>query len=172
MKKTKILIISIFLITGSFIFYLFSTKQMYGNDKESIVKVINSIEGYENKSIEIVEVKDVNDLRIAGFLANNNPGYIQFQKNDDDNYLWNHLEVRENEVLHVFMPSPHLLMIVANQENKIAKMEVSVNGQLLEQQLTPYKTSVTWVDLPKTNDDQYTFQDYKFYDKDGHIIKE
>lgn len=53
-------------------FYFNGTKQLYGNDKESIVKVINSIEGYGNKSIEILEIKDFNDLRVVAFLSNNN----------------------------------------------------------------------------------------------------
>lgn len=68
------------------IFYFNGTKQLYENDKESITSVIKSIEGYGNKLIEILEIKDFNDIRVAAFLSNNSPAYIQFYKNKDGNY--------------------------------------------------------------------------------------
>lgn len=61
-------------------FYFNGTKQLYGNDKESIVKVINSIEGYGNKSIEILEIKDFNDLRVVAFLSNNSQAIFNLIK--------------------------------------------------------------------------------------------
>lgn len=81
LKKAKrspkrLLIGAFLLLLGFFAFYFNDTQQLYGNDEESILKVIHSIEGYENNSIEIVEIKDMNDRRYAGFLSDNNPGYI------------------------------------------------------------------------------------------------
>lgn len=170
-KAKRLLIIGAFLLLlGFFAFYFNDTQQLYGNDEESILKVIHSIEGYENNSIEIVAIKDMNDRRYAGFLSNNNPGYIQFQKNKDGNYRWQHIEVNVNEAFSAFAPEPRLFMIVTNEENKIAKMQVSVNGQEIEQEFTPYKASVTWMFLPKTEKSHYTFQNYKYYDKDGELI--
>ncbi|MFD3768505.1 MULTISPECIES: hypothetical protein [Paenibacillus] len=171
-KAKRLLIIGAFLLLlGFFAFYFNDTQQLYGNDEESILKVIHSIEGYENNSIEIVAIKDMNDRRYAGFLSNNNPGYIQFQKNKDGNYRWQHIEVNVNEAFSAFAPEPRLFMIVTNEENKIAKMQVSVNGQEIEQEFTPYKASVTWMFLPKTEKSHYTFQNYKYYDKDGELIR-
>lgn len=167
-KAKRLLIIGAFLLLlGFFAFYFNDTQQLY---EESILKVIHSIEGYENNSIEIVAIKDMNDRRYAGFLSNNNPGYIQFQKNKDGNYRWQHIEVNVNEAFSAFAPEPRLFMIVTNEENKIAKMQVSVNGQEIEQEFTPYKASVTWMFLPKTEKSHYTFQNYKYYDKDGELI--
>lgn len=168
LKKAKRLLIAAFLLLlGFFAFYFNDAQQLYGNDEDSILKVIHSIEGYENNSIEIVEIKDMNDRRYVGFLSNNNPGYIQFQKNKDGNYRWQHIEVEENEAFSVFAPEPLLFLIVTNEENKIAKMQVSVNGQEIEQEFTPYKASVTWMFPPKTGKSRYS---YKFYDKDGELI--
>lgn len=168
-KAKRLLIIGAFLLLlGLFAFYFNDTQQLYGNDEESILKVIHSIEGYENNSIEIVEIKDMNDRRYAGFLSNDNPGYIQFQKNKDGNYRWQYIEVNVNEAFSVFAPEPLLFMIVTNEENKIAKMQVSVNGQEIEQEFTPYEASVTWMFPPKTGKSHYS---YKYYDKDGELIK-
>ncbi|MFC0274603.1 hypothetical protein ACFFIX_25075 [Metabacillus herbersteinensis] len=146
-------------------------KQLYGNDEASIVRVINSIEGYEHKSIEILEIKDFDDLRIVAFLANNRPGYIEFTENKKGNYVWRHLEVKENETFSSFHISPRKIMFVTNNENEIAKMQVDLNEQKFEREYIPNKATVTWADLPQTDKNEYTFRNYKYYDKDGIIIK-
>ncbi|MFC4323253.1 hypothetical protein [Litchfieldia salsa] len=165
--------------TGGIIFfivvltiYLNGSKQLYGNDNESITKVINSIEGYGNGSIEILEIKDIDDLRIVAFLSNNNPGYIQFYKNKDGNYKWQHIEVRDNEPFSSFIPDLPAFMFVTNNDNEIVKMEVMINGVKLEQTFTPNKATVAWLNFPKTNKNEYTFRNYKYYDKEGNLVKE
>jgi hypothetical protein len=160
-----------------FIFYFNDTKQLYGNDRESIMKVIKSIEGYENRSIEILQVKDFNHLRIVAFLSNNSPGYIEFHKDKDGNYVWKHIEVKHNEpfssfLLHLNRTENPRFMFITNNENEIAKMQVTVNEHKLEQEFLPNQVTVTWVDLPQTDKSEYTFQNYKYYDKDGNLIKE
>ncbi len=164
--------VAILLFVVILMFYFNGTKQLYGNDKESIVKVINSIEGYGNKSIEILEIKDFNDLRVVAFLSNNSPGYIQFNKNKDNNYKWNHIEVMDNETFSSFIPDLPMFMFVTNNENEIAKMQVTINGEKLEQEFTPNEATVNWMDLPQTDKNEYTFRNYKYYDKDGNLIEE
>ncbi|MBB6454946.1 hypothetical protein HNQ94_003435 [Salirhabdus euzebyi] len=56
-------------------------------------------------------------------------------------------------------------MLVTNNENKIAKMQVDINGTTLEQYFTPYQATVTWVDFPHENINSYEFRNYKYYDK-------
>lgn len=113
-KAKRLFIVAFLLLLGFFAFYFKDAQQLYGNDEESILKVIHSIEGYENNSIEIIEIKDMNDRRFVGFLSNNNPGYIQFLKNKDGNYRWQLIEVSDNVAFSVFTPEPQLFMIVTN----------------------------------------------------------
>ncbi|MGM0879279.1 MAG: hypothetical protein ACQEWV_32770 [Bacillota bacterium] len=173
MKRRKLLFVTFgILVVAILTFYFNGTKQLYGNDEASIVKVINSIEGYEHKSIEILEIKDFDDLRIVAFLANNRPGYIEFTENKKGNYVWRHLEVKENETFSSFHLFPRKIIFVTNNENEIAKMQVDINEQKFEREFIPNKATVTWADLPQTDKNEYTFRNYKYYDKDGIIIKE
>ncbi|MFD1738127.1 hypothetical protein ACFSCX_16490 [Bacillus salitolerans] len=55
--KYLVLVIVIF---GVFIFnYLNSSFYRNGNDEESIIKTIQSLDLFENSSIEIIDIKDV-----------------------------------------------------------------------------------------------------------------
>lgn len=105
LKKRNLIffIIVIILVVGFPIYHFNNT--LYGNDKESIVKVIKSINGYEDKPIEILGIKDFNDVRIVGFLYNNRPAYIEFYKNNKGNYKWRSIEVRQDETLSSFFLS-------------------------------------------------------------------
>lgn len=179
MKKLNLtfIIVPILLFSVFFIPYFNDTNQLYGNDRESIKKVINSIEGYENRTVEILEVKDINDLRVVAILGNNSPGYIEFHKDEAGNYIWRHIEVKNNEpfssfLLHLNRKESPKFMFVTNNQNEIAKMKVTVNGHILEEEFLPNQKTVTWVDLPETDKDDYEFRNYKYYDNDGNLIKE
>ena len=151
--------------------------KIYGNDKGSIVKVIRSIKGFEDQPVELLGTKDFNDVRIVGFLYNGSPAEIEFNKNKKGDYEWTEISVNRNETFSSFLPSlPNntspKFMLVSNHENKIANMQVNVNGQLVEKTITPNKASVFWVDLPEKNNHDYTFRNYKFYDADGKLMKD
>ncbi|MFZ3590587.1 hypothetical protein ACOI1C_15375 [Bacillus sp. DJP31] len=176
-KNRKMYIITSIIITTILVIYtLYSINKPYGNDKESIVQVIKSIEGYKTESIEILEITDINDDRLVGFLTNNNPAYIHFTKNLKGNYEWKHIEKSEGQsfasyLIHVVSDESNVLkyMIVTNQENEIAKMEMNVNGQAIEQEFNLNQKNVTWIDLPQANTHTYNF---KFFDKAGSLIGE
>jgi hypothetical protein len=174
MKKRKItiLIAAVMILVAAYAWYQ-STK-VYGNDKESIVMVIKSVEGYEDKDIHVVKINDFDDVRIVGFLANNNPSYIEFAKNDKGNYVWKHIESNQNEALAMFLPGRAIekIMFVANNENDVAKMTVDINGETLEQTFPPHEPSVSWVDLPESTDGGYEYRNYKYYDENGDLIEE
>ncbi|MCM3782670.1 hypothetical protein M3231_06775 [Neobacillus mesonae] len=90
-KKHRLYIfIAAGLLLFAFIFYYFTerTSMTYGNDEPSITKVIQSLDGYDGKQIEILEITDFHDNRVAAFLADNKPGYIQFTRNSEGNYEW------------------------------------------------------------------------------------
>jgi hypothetical protein len=179
LKKNSIMYsLTVIILIAIFVIYLSDgNKPTYGNDKETIEKVIKSIEGYENESIEILEIKDIYDDRVVGFLSNNNPAYIQFSKNKKGNYVWRHIEKSASQsfasnIIHVSNDEESKdlkFMIITNQKNNIAKMELGVNEQVIEQEFSVNKKSVTWIDLPESNGKTYTFK-YKYYDKDGNLI--
>ncbi|GGM43628.1 hypothetical protein GCM10011351_32000 [Paraliobacillus quinghaiensis] len=177
-KNSKVFVLTAIILIAILGFYILldSIEKPYGNDKESIEKVIKSIEGYENESIEILEIKDIYEERIVGFLSNNNPAYIQFTKNKKGNYEWIHIEKSEGHSFSpylIFVPVPNedsnvlKFMIVTNQENNIAKMELEVNGEVIEQEFGVNQNSVYWIALPKGK--KHSFK-YKYFDKDGNEI--
>lgn len=170
-KKAIAIAVVILLVVASYYFY--KSKELYGNDKASILEVITSIDDYHNKQIEILEINDFDDVRIVSFLSNNKPSYIEFNKNTKGNYSWRHVESRNDESISMFLPlGSTKIMFVTNYESDIAKLQVDINGETVEQSFTPYQATVTWSDLPHTNKDKYEFRNFKYYDENGNRIKE
>ncbi|MDM5210774.1 hypothetical protein QUF94_04890 [Peribacillus sp. NJ4] len=52
------------------------------------------------------------------------------------------------------------------------QMQVTKNGEKLEQEFTPNEATVNWMDFPQIDKNEYTFRNYKYYDKDGNLIEE
>ncbi|MDW0115593.1 hypothetical protein QTL97_01410 [Sporosarcina thermotolerans] len=157
MKKKIGFIIGVCLLVLVVFYYFYNTKELYGNDKASIVNVIKSIDGYKDKDIEIMEITDFDDIRIAGFLSNNSPSIIEFNKNRKGNYVWRYVETRKDESFSMFLTQfeNSKMMFVTNYENEIAKLVVDINGITIEEHFIPYQATVTWVDYPQTNKDHY-----------------
>lgn len=159
-------------------YFSITMKKLYGNDEASIVQVIQSIEGYSSDSIELLEIKDINDNRIVGFLINSNPAYIHFIKNPKGNYEWAYAEKSEGESFaHYFISfmddqsSGKSLMIITNHENEIAKMELEVNKRVLEKEFRVNQSSVTWIPIAETDENSYSLS-YKYFDINGNLIEE
>jgi len=172
LKQIRTYIFSVLIIIFFLSIYPFyHTNNLYGNDKESIIKVIHSIEGYKNRSIDILGIKDYNDMRMVGFLSDNEPGCATFVKEKWGQYRWLDIEVKQGETFALFYRPISVnnkkVMIVTNSENKIAKMRVNLNGKGLEAAFTPQKPGVIWLDLPQT----YDFIDTEYYDQDGKLIQ-
>lgn len=68
-----VLVIGIVVLSA---YYLSNDKKLYGNDEGSIQKVIQSIEGYENRQIEILDISDFHDSRVVGFLSDQRRGIL------------------------------------------------------------------------------------------------
>jgi len=183
-KWQLVFMIGAIILVGAAIlnFYLNEPKMLYGNDKDSIVKVIKSYEGYEKASIEILDIKDFEvkgirrGKRVVAFLSDNSPGYLMLGETSEGDYYQEHFEVRTNETFSTFTPDTQnrpIFMVVTNDKNQVARMEISVNGQVIEQTFTPQKTSVTWIDFPKLDKryyDSYRLSDRIFYDENGNQI--
>jgi hypothetical protein len=175
-KNKKNLYVVLIIIVLILIYILNATKREYGNDEESILKVIRSIDGYNSQSIQILEIRNIKNERVVPFLINNNPGYIQFTKNKRGNYEWNHIEKKGNQSFASFLVNlqgeelPNLkFLFVTNEDNNIAKVELEVNGQVFKKDFKVHESSVAWIDLPKHKSAEYN---YKYYDENGKLIEE
>ena len=88
------------------------------------------------------------------------------------NFTWRFIESRNDESFSMFLPlGSTKIMFVTNYESDIAKMQVDINGETVEQHFTPYQATVTWTDLPHTNKDTYEYRNYKYYDENGNQIE-
>lgn len=175
-SNTVYTIVTIIFIVIFAIYFSNSINKPYGNDKESIEEVISSIEGYETELIEILEIKDIKEKRIVSFLYNTDPAYIEFSRNQKGNYEWRHIQKSEGQsfasyLIHTtdYGSTISYFMIITNEKNSVAKMELSVNGKVIEHEFSVNKRAVTWIELPETKDNSYSFK-YKYYDKDGNLI--
>lgn len=178
--NSKYTIIAITLIAIIIIYVSVINKQTYGNDKESIIDVIQSIDGYNSESIEILEIKDIHNNRIVSFLLHDSPAFIQFYKNPAGNYEWNYVEKKEGESFAEFIPNLRdeksdvlRMLIVSNQFNEIAQMELSVNERIFKEEFDVNQSNVSWINIAKTNDDEDSLRfDFKYFDADGNPIQE
>ncbi|MCG1023255.1 hypothetical protein [Sutcliffiella horikoshii] len=173
MKTRMLSVLGILVIIATLTFVYFNNpKPIYGNDEASIIKLIRSV-GYDEWAIEIVGIKDFEGNRIAAFLYNNMPGYALFTKNESGEYAWNHVEVRESENLSIFALIPDLQMfaIVTNVDNNVSKMEVTINGEEVVQEFTPFVAEFSWLEIPTTTSNNIRFDNYKFYDENGELLK-
>lgn len=160
------------------ILYFAIPRPLYGNDEESIVKVIRKVEGDKHSMafIELVEIKDIEEHRVVSFLYNNSPAYAHFIKNSMGNYRWVYVERRDGVSIAQFIVNrirgkddPPVMLFVANGDNEVAKIQVIVNGEVLETEITPHTMDVAWVEIPGTNEKSYRF-DYVYYDEEGNRI--
>lgn len=172
-KRLVGIFISILVVIVVLNIYQLNSK-VYGNDKESILKIINSIEGYENKSIQILEIKDWDKTRVVSFLANSDPAFIQFMKNAKGNFECDSTAMHPGESFALFLINFYedeikRFLVVSNQNNEVAKIHLGVNNEKMEFDFIAHKTAVYWIDLPKTSDNSYAFT-YEYYNEEGKLI--
>ncbi|WP_010194783.1 hypothetical protein [Bacillus sp. m3-13] len=84
--------------------FINSSFYINGNDKESIIQTIQSLDLFEDTSIEIVEIKDVGDERLVAFLSNDSPANIHFIKDNYGNYKWSTAEKKRRPPFPLFYP--------------------------------------------------------------------
>ncbi|RKD24351.1 hypothetical protein BEP19_08125 [Ammoniphilus oxalaticus] len=173
-RHSRKLIVSALVIALLVGLYVTNKEQpLYGNDHDSIAQVIQSIEGYQG-IIEIIHIEDIADERYVAFLTNNIPAYIQFEKDKDGNYLWRHIEKREDSFASFIIPTwiekPPKLLIVANLDNDIAAIEVQVNEHVMKRDIPVNQLFATVIDLPKADGGSYKFE-YNYFDQNGDPIR-
>lgn len=175
-KKRNIFILIVLL----FILYLFIKPTFFanGNNKDNIIRVIHSLDGYENKkSIKILKIIDDKNERIVPFLYNNSPSYIHFKKNKLGTYKLVHSETHSNENLSIFTIKLWIdrILVVSNDENNIAKIVIKANGKkIIEDEVNVEKKSASFYKikkLPKQIDHGYELE-YELYDIKGNRISQ
>lgn len=177
-RTHKVIFISLilFVFLGVGIFYSTSLHKPYGNDEESTIEVIQSLEGYTDSLIEILEVQDIGDNRIVAFLVDNTPAYILFERNSKGNYEWSSAQKKEVAFasFSIKVPGESLdlrLLVITTVENEIAKMEIEVNNRVIEQEFRVNERSVSWIPFSTPNEKNYTLT-YKHFDENGKSIVE
>ncbi|MEA3424474.1 MAG: hypothetical protein U9Q80_11850 [Bacillota bacterium] len=118
-------------------------------------------------------MKDFGDDRIVGFLSDETPAYIEFSKNDEGNYIFVYSEMYTNNSFSTFIihfnDSDSIAVVIKNRYNNIAKLELSVNSQVIEQEFNVNQDSLTWIELPHCSNSHRRY-DYRYYDINGMLI--
>lgn len=122
-----------------------------------------------------MQIDDLNQDRVVSFLADGDPSYIQFKKNDNGDYEWKLIMVESDEKFASFMPdlrsvNERRFLFVKNGESRVANMKVDVNNQELEQSFQVNQPDVQWLDLPPTEKNSYTYSNYRYYSNEGALI--
>lgn len=163
MRRKYLIFILLLVIIGISISYKMINKPLYGNTHESIIKVIGSLDLYEGKSINLLQMKDYGDNRIVAFLSNNAPSVIVFVRNKKGNYKYQHSETRHSENLSHFVLDHGddkfelLLLSVKNQYSDIHSFSVKVNEDEYDV-VFDTNPNVQWTELKRSNDDSYSFE--------------
>ena len=119
-------------------FSVYSSKEIYGNDKESIVRSIKSNEIIENKNdLEIADIVDVDeDMRIVGFFSNGGTGVATFIKNKSNNYVMKQIDIHENTMTTYFnivnRDTDEIKFVVVSNWSSLDKIVVKNNGKYKE----------------------------------------
>lgn len=180
MKRESVYPIVAVILFATYVLYhgMNNSKQhFYGNNEEMIIETIHSIKGYENQAVVVLKKSDISDTRVVGILTDDHPGYITFKRNKRGDYEWNQIQMSvDGSTLGFYLPDmdqgqKRKILIVTNQNNDIAKLSVTINGQLMEQAIRPMQNNVIWIDLPKSDSGEYRFDDYRYYDNSNQQIK-
>lgn len=155
--------------------FIFKKVELYGNDPQSIIKVIRDFESYANSEIIILDIKDHNDARVVAFLANNSPSYLELYRNEQGNYLPRTVGSQNTGAFAMFLPSRtrefNKILFVTNDQHNVSKMQVDINEIPIEQTFTPFQAAATWVDLPQRKNGQLEYRNYRYYDEHGELME-
>lgn len=174
MRKYAIAFVLVVVMAVVYYYSLSSKKPLYGNDERQIKAAIQAVKGYEDQTITILAVRDFDDLRIVGLLADDRPAHAEFRKNESGDYEWRQIEAVNGSSLGFFLlkqEADQKIMIVTDSNNAIAKLSVKINGSLVEHSIRPSQSSVTWIDLPPSQNGEYRFDDYQYFDEDNRLIE-
>jgi len=145
----------IYLITQSY-----NEQKVYGNDTASILKTISE-RNYvsEAENIELVQIKVIDDLKIVGFISENNGcGVICYRMDEKGNYV-----LMDSTFLYSmtgdFFVNDHLDkkpagLVVLSDGRQYQSLDVTVNKNKVADILFPAnQASMHWIDLSEFGND-------------------
>ncbi len=138
-------------------------ESVYGNSTESITRIIQSIDLYEGKTVEILEIKDYDEDRIVAFLSGGNPSVIEFEKNGNGNYVNPRSETHGNQALsnfiigHIGNTDSVIVVSIKNQHSEIMDFSFKANEEIYEVNFDSDGPDVQWTKL-KESDAGYRFE--------------
>ncbi|MFC4098065.1 hypothetical protein [Paenibacillus xanthanilyticus] len=151
-------------------------KQLYGNDNQSVIEVIQSIDSYRGAAVELLETRDIGADRYVAFLADGKPANIHFKQNDKGNYPMIDTEGPARHDFADFLIFPDKesgnlpqFLFVANERSEVAKLELTVNDETIVQTFPVRQKTATWLELPNTEEHAYRFA-YNYYDEAGSLL--
>lgn len=156
----------IIMILFTFVIFNMVDKPMYGNDTTSITQVIHSFDLYKEKSIELLEVYDYDRDRIVTFLSDSSPSIIQFEKNDQGNYIFLSVETDPSEQLGQFIVNrvgeneENVVISVRNHDSAIEKFSFKANEILYTVSFDSKHPNSTLTLLEASNVNGYEFEWY------------
>ena len=164
LMKKGFLLLTIFISVSLVIFLSIKNKPIYGNDADSIVEVISSINLYEGKSIHLLEIYDFDDDRVVTFLSNSSPSIIEFDKNDKGNYTGPRSETRHGENLsqftigHIGDDDEVFVFSVKNQYSTTDMFSFSANTEIYTVDFGLGHPNSHYTKLKKSKDNSYSFE--------------
>jgi hypothetical protein len=159
----SICVIAVLLIA---LFFLEKNKEVYGNDVESIIQVINSIDLYEDTNIEIIDIFDQDKSRIVSFLSNGNPAFIEFKDKGNNKYKYQCSEVDRSDKFNSFFisifgeNSSHNYVLSINGYSDLIRLKFKANNDIYEVGFEKDVPAAKWTKLKPSSDNSYSFEWY------------
>lgn len=177
MKKNsiKVLIIMGILLVAYFVYI---NREIYGNDNESIIKVIQRKKYSDNKDIIIVGVEEVDDFKIAGFFTSGYPGVAIFEKNNKNNFCLKSIKW-ENQIDNSPGSAASFIIdygidnkayIVISNGYEIVTTSLMLNDKYMYSEKMPLNEP-SMVIFNIDNNIKGEFAKFEAYDMNGEVVK-
>lgn len=176
-KKFLRILIIIFIL--SILYFLYSNKEIYGNDRDLIISAIKKLDMINDKnSIRITDVVDIGDARFVGFFCDNSKiGVITFLKNRDGNYEKIDADIKNGTLMEEFVVrygndmNKYKYVVVSNGDN-LSKVKLTINNKYVESKDIPinkFSINVFSMDLPEGDLKSINLES-DFFDSSGNTI--
>ncbi|WP_194189538.1 hypothetical protein [Clostridium chrysemydis] len=183
MKK---IIIALLIILSTILLFNYvkkADKTIYGNNDKEILEALNSDEmlgGISKSNIKLLDTLNIEDTKVTGFYSDRASGYISFEKNELNDYVFKEASAYENQgdefetrchALPFYNKNSYILSLIfiKNVNDNIRYAEVLVNNE------KPIK--IDFKDKPMTLVDinskgESSSITVKYFDKDYKLVKE
>lgn len=177
MFRKNILLIVTFLVIFTCLYSWLSNKQkLYGNDVKDIENTIMMKTGIKSDIIIVFDIIDIDNYRIAGFINGDfdgdKMGYVVFQKEYPNNYLFKYIYVTEQygdgiEENFLSLGENNYSIILANN-NELAQVKRVIAGSGTDIVNISHNPSLTLMQEPKLRNTAVAFY---YYDEYGNEVE-